>query len=315
MFHIILFLSVGLILLYFGAESLVRGSSRLALRLGVTPLVVGLTVVAFGTSAPELVVSVKASFAHQEGIALGNVIGSNIFNIAVILGLAALIRPVRIQRQLVRFDGPLMIGVTLLCILFFLNDRLARWEAGILLLGIIAYTAISVILARRGRRGTAETEGAANTSAPPKKILLDLLFIVLGLGLLVYGAHLFVDAAIALARAWGVSEAIIGLTIVAAGTSLPELVTSVVAAIRKEDDIAVGNIIGSNIFNILGVLGAAGLVNPLTGGGVTPVDFAAMLGLAVLLLPMMMIGKNLSRLEGGILLASYGGYLWWLWPS
>lgn len=313
--HIILLLSVGLILLYFGAESLVRGSSRLALRLGVTPLVVGLTVVAFGTSAPELVVSVKASLAHQEGIALGNVIGSNIFNIAIILGLTALIQPVRIQRQLVRFDGPLMIGVTLLCILFFLNDRLARWEAGILFLGIIAYTTISVILARRGQRGTAEAEGVANASAPPKRILLDLLFVVLGLGLLVYGAHLFVDAATALARMWNVSEAIIGLTIVAAGTSLPELVTSVVAAIRKEDDIAVGNIIGSNIFNILGVLGAAGLVNPLTGGGVTTVDFAAMLGLAVLLLPMMIIGKNISRLEGSILLASYGGYLWWLWPS
>lgn len=315
MLHIVLLLSVGLILLYFGAESLVRGSSRLALRLGVTPLVVGLTVVAFGTSAPELVVSVKASFAHQEGIALGNVIGSNIFTIAVILGLTALIQPIRIQRQLVRFDGPLMIGVTLLCILFFLNDRLARWEAGILFLGIIAYTTISVVLARRAHSSTAEATGVANASAQPKRLVLDLLFIVLGLGLLVYGAHLFVEGAIALARTWGVSEAIIGLTIVAAGTSLPELVTSVVAAIRKEDDIAVGNIIGSNIFNILGVLGAAGLVNPLTGGGVTPVDFAAMLGLAVLLLPMMIIGKNISRLEGGILLASYGGYLWWLWPS
>lgn len=315
MLLILCLLTGGLVLLYFGAEALVKGSSSLALRLGVTPLVVGLTVVAFGTSAPELVVSTKAAHAGQGGIALGNVVGSNIFNIAVILGLSALIRPMKIKLQLLRFDVPIMIGVTIACWLLFLDRQLSRWEAALLFASIIAYTVANILLARREKSTAIEHEFEEGTPQRSRSIALDLLFVIGGLALLVLGARLFVDGSIAIARAWGISEAIIGLTIVAAGTSLPELVTSVVAAVRKEDDIAVGNIVGSNVFNILGILGAAGLVSPLETGGVTPVDFAVMFGVAVLLIAMMKSGLRIGRWEGGLFLAIYAGYLWWLWPS
>ncbi len=309
-------LLAGLVLLYFGAEWLVRGSSRLALRSGVAPLVVGLTIVAFGTSAPEMVVSTKAALTGQGGIAIGNVLGSNIFNIAVILGLSAVIRPLVVQSQLVRFDMPVMIGVSLVCWWLFSDGTLARWEAGLLFAGIVAYTGLNIVMARREKAPVVldEFAAAAPTGVKEGSTGKDLLLILGGLVLLVAGSRFLVDAAIQMARMWGVSEAVIGLTIVAAGTSLPELATSVIAAFRKQDDIAIGNVVGSNVFNILGILGVSGLVRPLDAAGISTMDFSVMLLLAVILWPLMQTGMRIIRWEGALLLAGYGAYLIWLWP-
>lgn len=308
-------LLAGLLLLYLGAEGLIKGSASLALRAGITPLVVGLTIVAFGTSAPELVVSTKAAYLGQGAIALGNVIGSNIFNIAVILALAALSGPLVVRAQLLRFDMPILLAVSALSWLLFRDDLLSRPEAGLLFLGILAYAVFNVLMARRETRRSVTAEFARGMPEVHRHLGLDLLLVGAGLALLVLGARLFVDASVDLARRWSISEAVIGLTIVAAGTSLPELATSVVAAARRQDDIAIGNIVGSNVFNLLGILGVAGLVRPLQAGGVTPVDFGWMLAIAVLLLVMMRTHSRLHRAEGVLLLALYGVYLWWLWPK
>jgi cation:H+ antiporter len=308
-------LVAGLFLLYLGAEGLIKGSASLALRAGITPLVVGLTVVAFGTSAPELVVSTKAAYLGQGAIALGNVIGSNIFNIAVILALAAVLRPLVVRAQLLRFDMPILMVLSAFTWLLFRDDHLSRPEAALLFLGIVAYTVLNVIMARRETRRSVTAEFARGMPEVHRHLSLDLLLLGAGLALLVLGARLFVDASVDLARRWSISEAVIGLTIVAAGTSLPELATSVVAAARRQDDIAIGNIVGSNVFNLLGILGAAGLVRPLQAGGVTSADFGWMLAIAFLLLVMMRTRSRLHRAEGALLLALYGGYLWWLWPK
>lgn len=310
-----LFLLIGLVLLYFGAEGLIRGASSVALRLGVTPLVVGLTVVAFGTSAPEMVVSTKAAYLDQGGIAVGNVVGSNIFNIAVILGFAAAIRPITVQLQLIKFDTPIMIVVSLICLAFFSNGVLGRLEAGFLFAGIVAYTVVNIIMARREKSTAVAAEFSEGTPHQSKNAILDVLMILGGLALLVVGARFLVDASISIARVWGVSEAVIGLTIVSAGTSMPELATSVVAAVRKQADIAIGNVVGSNIFNILSILGVAGLVKPLNTGGVGMVDFGLMIVTAIVLLPLMITGKRIARPEGLLLLGMYAGYLYWLWPA
>ena len=315
MLILLLLLLAGLLLLTLGAEGLVRGSSSLALRAGVTPLVVGLTVVAFGTSAPELVVSTKAVWVGQGGIALGNVVGSNIFNIAVILGLSAVVRPLTVHVQLIRLDMPVMIGVSLLGFLMFLDGGLSRWEAALLFLGIVGYT-VHVIRKARSEH-TQQVDQEFEEGVPPvqRALWMDLLYVTGGLVFLVVGARLFVQGAVDLARLWGVSEAVIGLTIVAAGTSMPELATSMVAAFRKQEDIAIGNIVGSNIFNILAILGVSGLVKPFDGGGVQPLDFYFMLGTSLLLLPLMRTGMRLNRWEGLVLLGVYGGYLVYLWPA
>jgi len=310
-----LMLALGLALLYFGAEGLIRGASSLALRFGVTPLVVGLTVVAFGTSAPEMVVSTKAAYFDQGGIAVGNVVGSNIFNIAVILGLAAMIRPMSVQLQLIKFDTPIMIAVSLCCLFLFSDGVLGRMGAGFLFAGIVVYTVVNIIMARREKSAQVETEFSEGTPPQSKSMVLDLLLIAGGLALLVLGARFLVDASINMAKAWGVSEAIIGLTIVAAGTSMPELATSVVAAMRKQSDIAIGNVVGSNIFNILSILGLSGLVKPLQAGGVNMTDFGLMIATAIVLLPLMITGKRIARPEGLLLLGMYAGYLYWLWPA
>jgi cation:H+ antiporter len=309
-------LLAGLVLLFFGAEWLVRGSSRLALRAGVAPLVVGLTIVAFGTSAPELVVSTKAAYTGQGGIAIGNVVGSNIFNIAVILGLSAMIRPLVVQAQLVRFDMPVMIGVSLVCWWLLSDGMLVRWEAGLLFAGIVAYTGWNIVMARREKTAAVldEFAAAAPSVAQAGSSGKDVLLIIGGLVMLVAGSRFLVDASIQMARMWGVSEAVIGLTIVAAGTSLPELATSVIAAFRKQDDIAIGNVVGSNVFNILGILGVSGLVRPLDAAGLSKMDFSVMLLLAVLLWPLMQTGMRINRMEGALLMAGYGAYLAWLWP-
>lgn len=305
----------GLICLFVGAEALVRGASSLALRLGLTPLVIGLTVVAFGTSAPELVVSIQATLAGQGDIAVANAIGSNIFNIAVILGLAAVILPLRVQFQLIRFDTPVMVAVVLLGAVCLLDGRLGRVEAGLFLALLIAYTIINLRLARQQATVEVEEEFASSITAPRRKPWIDPWLILAGLGLLVLGSHWLVGGAVQLARSWGMSEALIGLTIIAAGTSLPELATSVVAALRRASDIAIGNIVGSNIFNVLGILGTSALISPLHAPGLLLLDLAMMTGLSLVLLPIIIWGRDVNRWEGALLLASYGGYLWWRWPA
>ncbi len=308
-------LLAGTVALYFGAEWLVRGSAALALRLGMTPLLAGLTVVAYGTSSPELVVSLTAAANGQGAIAIGNVVGSNIFNIGFILGLTALITPLRVQSQLVKFDTPVMIGVAAVFLVFFRDGRLDRWEAALLLAGLAAYITLNVVLARRVTGQSGELALAEDLPAPSAAWWKDAALIVGGLIVLVVGSRWFVRGAVDLARQLGLSEAVIGLTIVAAGTSLPELAASVVAAARKQADIAIGNIVGSNIYNVLAILGTSGLVAPLDGAGISRVDVWVMLGLSALLLPIAWTGHRLSRWEGALLLAIYGAYLAWLWPK
>lgn len=307
-------LCLGLVLITAGAESLVRGSSTIALRLGISPLVVGLTVAAFGTSAPELVVSMKAGLDGFPDIAIGNVVGSNIFNSTIILGLTALILPIRVSMQLVRFDTPFMLGVFFLFNVIAWNRYVGRMEGVILLVLLAVYLFLTVRGARKESRAVQDEYAEVNRGGKFSG-LLAVFFVLIGLGGLIYGGHLFVQSSVLIARKMGISEAVIGLTIVAAGTSLPELATSLVAAVRKAPDIAIGNVIGSNIFNVLCILGATSAVTPLAIGGISSVDLILMTGLGGLLLPFMWTGFILQRWEGFILVSIYGGYLWFLWPK
>lgn len=305
----------GLVLLVVGAELLVRGASRLAIAVGISPLIIGLTVVAFGTSAPELAVSVKASLDGQANIAVGNVVGSNIFNVLFILGLSALLVPLVVSRQLLRVDVPLMIAASLLVTWMAWDGVLSRAEGAVLFSGILLYTGG---LAYYGMR-----QGAADKLAlevqPPKptgaSIALNVALIVVGLAMLVLGSRWLVQSATVLAEWMGVSDLVIGLTIVAAGTSLPEVVTSVVAGLRGERDIAVGNVVGSNLFNILCVLGLTAVVAP-AGIAVAPaalaLDLPVMIAVALVCLPIFFTGGEISRWEGLLLLGYYGAYTTYL---
>lgn len=311
-------LAGGLVLLIIGAGWLVKGASRLALAAGVTPLVIGLTVVAFGTSAPELAVSVAAAYSGASTLSVANVVGSNIFNVLCILGLSALVAPLVVDRQLLRLDLPIMTGGA--CILFFLAaDGLIGDLDGLLLAGlIIAYTVFHVAEARRAKAGTlaatAEAEVAGPASAKRMSLLPNLALIVLGIAGLVLGSHWLVRGAVGLARAFGVSEAIIGLTIVAAGTGLPELATSVVATLKGERSLAIGNIVGSNIFNVFSVLGLSGLA-ARPGLAVAPEVLASDIPLMILVslacLPLFRSGYVLSRAKGALFLGSYALYIAW----
>ncbi|MBN1465573.1 calcium/sodium antiporter [candidate division KSB1 bacterium] len=308
----LIYIVLGLALLYFGAEGLVRGSSSLALRLRISPLVIGLTVVAFGTSMPEMVVSIKTALSQQGGIAIGNVVGSNIFNIAVILGLSSAIAPLKIRLQIIRIDTPIMFFVVFLFFLLFRDLTIDRLEGAFFLLLLIVYTYANLYFSRRaGKRANEEFSDTLGV-AHYKNVFVELAFILGGLAILIGGANLLVNGAIGLSRLIGISETVIGLTIVAAGTSLPELATSVVASLRKEADIAIGNIIGSNIFNILAILGVASVVSPIYGQDIGRIDIYVMLGISLLLLPMLRSGYRLSRLEGAFLLITYGCYLYYL---
>lgn len=315
MFVNVLLLIIALAVLFFGAEALVRGSASAALRLGLTPLVVGLTVVAFGTSAPELVVSVGASLDGLGNIAVGNVVGSNIFNIAVILGLAAVICPIPVHLAVIRLDAPVMIGVSLVMIGVLAGEGVSRVEAAGLLAALAAYAAFNVYLARKTSDVKVEQEFQQAIPVPSGSGWRDVFLIVAGLALLVAGSRLLVVSAVAVARLWGISDAIIGLTVVSAGTSMPELATSVIAALRRQPDIAVGNVVGSNIFNVLGILGASAAVAPLAAPGIDKVDLAVMVGFAAALFPLLYTGRRLLRWEGAVLLLGYGLYLWKLWPT
>lgn len=308
----LLILILGLALLYFGAEGLVRGSSSLALRLGVGPLLVGLTVVAFGTSTPELVVSLKAAYLGQGDISVGNVVGSNICNIGLILGFSALIIPIKVASQIVRVDTPIMIGVTALAMALLYDGALSRVEGIILFILLIAYVVFSIRLAKQQASDPLAGEFTEEIRVSKKGVWLDIAFIVGGLVMLVFGARFLVEAAIDIAKAAGLSEAVIGLTIVAVGTSLPEFATSLVAALKKEADIAVGNVVGSNIFNILGILGISSAVTPLSSSGITAIDLGVMAAFAVILWIFSRTGYRITRGEGFFLLAAYIAYVIWL---
>ncbi len=309
----VLILLAGLVLLVAGADILVRGASRLAAALGISPLVIGLTIVAFGTSAPELAVSVGAAWSGQADLALGNVVGSNIFNVLFILGLSALIAPLVVAQQLVRLDVPLMIVASVVVWLMGLDGLVTRLD-GLLLFGaVLAYTAFLIVQSRRESSAQVQEEYAREYASAPggRQFLVNGLLIVAGLFLLVLGSRWLVDSAISIAQALGVSELVIGLTIVAAGTSLPEVATSVIASIRGERDIAVGNVVGSNIFNLLCVLGLSSLVSP--AGIVVPdaairFDIPVMIAVAVACLPVFFTGYRISRWNGLVFLLYYVAY-------
>jgi cation:H+ antiporter len=300
----------GLVLLVGGANALVRGASGLAAALGAPPLTIGLTVVAFGTSSPEVVVSVQSAMAGQSQIALGNVVGSNIFNVLFILGVSALIAPLVVSEQLVRLDVPIMILSSSLVLLLGMNGSLGRLEATVLLLGILCYTGMLMWMARRGDLPGADSVSREDAEKP-HNIWLDWVRIIVGLALLVFGSHLLVNGAIEIATRLGVSSLVIGLTIVAAGTSLPEVATSIAASVRGERDIAVGNVVGSNIFNSLFVLGTAAMVAP--NGLAVPApaltfDMPVMIAVSIACLPIFFTGYRIGRREGAVFLLYYIAY-------
>lgn len=303
----------GFVALTVGADMLVRSAADIAARLGVPPLVIGLTVVAFGTSSPEVAVSVKAVLADQPGVALGNVVGSNIFNVLLVIGVAAIAAPLAVNRDLLRLDVPVMIGVSALPLLLGLNGSLVRGE-GLLLVGLgVAYTVLLVYLGLQVARSRAPAE--PGPSPTRSAWLKDLALLVVGFLFLAIGAEQLVVGAVQMARALGVSELMIGLTIIAAGTSLPEVATSLVATLRGERDIAVGNVVGSNIFNVLIVLGVASIVAP--GGidvprGVLTFDFPVMIAVSIACLPVFLTGWTIDRFEGGIFLSYYALYMTYL---
>ena len=312
----LVFIALSLLLLFAGAEGLVRGSSALALRAGLSPLVVGLTIVAFGTSSPELVVSIKAGLAQQGDIAVGNVVGSNIFNIAFILGITALVCPIPVHRQIIKIDAPIALAVAVLLVFLLLDKTLGFIEGAVLFSGIVVYTWLNVVYAKKdpGMTMSNGPEVAAPTPAL-RHWSTDMAFILGGLLVLVLGSRLLVKHSVILATDLGISEAVIGLTIVAAGTSMPELATSVVAAFRKQPDIAIGNVVGSNVFNILGILGISAMISPLSAPGISLFDYSAMMLFTVILIPLLYTRQLLQRIEGGARLLLYGLYLFMLWPN
>lgn len=298
----------GLVLLAAGAEGLVRGAGALALRFGVAPLVIGLTIVAFGTGSPELVLSIQAAAAGNGGIALGNVLGSNISNIGLVLGVAALVSPLGVHARLVRREVPVMIVVSFAFAALLWDGGLSRLDGAALLTGAVVYFAAAYLGARRGDV-PAVMEEFEEAVERKRSLRTEVLLIAAGLAALLVGATVLLRGAVSLATALGVSEVVVGLTVIAIGTSLPELATSVTAARRHEADVAFGNAIGSNVFNILAVLGVAALVRPIAASGLRPADVAVFLVSAVLLLPVMARGSVLSRWEGGVLLAGYAAYI------
>ena len=307
-----IYLIAGLCLLYLGAQILVKGGAALALRLGLNALVVGLTVIAYGTSSPEMVVSVSASLQDNGAIAIGNVVGSNICNIALILGVCALVSPLSASAQIIRREIPIMIGVSVVLAAMLWDEQLSRPEGGVLFAGIVVYTVLTVRDARAETKGKAEQEYGEDFPAGSMGLGKSVLLVVAGLGVLVVASQLFVGGAVVLAKSWGVTEAVIGLTVVAVGTSMPEFVTSLVAAVRGHGDVAIGNVVGSNIFNVLGILGIAALINPIDTSGLSRVDLATMVVAALAMLPAARSGGVISRLEGAVLLFAYLGYTAWL---
>lgn len=316
----LVFFFAGLGLLVLGAELLVRGASRLALAVGLSPLVVGLTVVGMGTSAPEVAVSVGAVMGGQSDIAIGNVVGSNIFNVLLILGLSALIVPLVVHSQIIRQEVPIMVAISLLLVIMVQDRVIGMYEGAILTALLVVYTSFIVAQSRRATRAA-----AADMETPEAKVgsggwsdsrLVQVGMIIGGLACLIVGSRLLVTASVAFAQALGISELVIGLTIVAAGTSLPEVATSITAALKGERDIAVGNVVGSNIFNILGCLGLSGLVAGTAGISIAPsvmaFDIWVMLATAIACIPIFLSGREIARWEGFVFVAYYVFYVTYL---
>jgi cation:H+ antiporter len=311
----IVLLILGIIILVFSADFLVKGASRLATAVGVSPLVVGLTVVAFGTSAPELSVSVMSAYKGQADIALGNVVGSNIFNVLGILGVSALIIPLVVHRQLVRFDVPVMIGCSLLLMALCWDGMISRVDGIVLFAVAIWYTVMLIRISRRENKANVALAAESGLEAAEKKNpkwAINIGFIVLGLAGLMLGSKWLVDSSVLIARYFGVSELVIGLTIVSIGTSLPEVATSVVAALKGERDIAVGNVIGSNIFNIATVLGLASIISPhgiAVATSALHFDIPVMIAVALACLPIFFRNYIITRINGAVFLAFYVAYV------
>ncbi len=318
--HFLMFLA-GLVALVAGADLLVRGASRLALSFGISPLVVGLTIVAFGTSAPEMAVSAGAVLNGQTGLAMGNVVGSNIFNVLFILGLSALITPLVVHVQLIRQEVPIMIGASLLVLVLALDGTLGLFDGALLFGLLLAYTGFLVVQSRRAsREAQAEFDAEIQPASPDAwdaRLPVQLALIAAGLALLVLGSDWLVSAAVFFAQSLGVSDLVIGLTIVAAGTSMPEVATSIMAALKGERDIAVGNVVGSCTFNLLGCLGLSGLLAGLLPGSpgltVAPsllaLDIWVMLAVALACLPIFLSGREIARWEGAVFLGYYVAYM------
>lgn len=307
----------GVVLLIAGAEALVRGASRLAAAIGISPLVIGLTVVAFGTSSPELAVGIRAALTGAPDIALGNAVGSNIFNVLFILGISALITPLFVSQQLVRLDVPLTIGASILLFVLALDGRIGRIDGLVLFAGIVGY---SFFVVRQSLKETdaVRVEYEKEYGRSPKRMaqwMVNILLVVIGLAMLMVGSRWLVNGAVAVAKALGLSELIIALTIIAAGTSLPEVATSVIASIRGERDIAVGNVVGSSLFNVLAILGLSGLFAP-DGIQVAPAalrfDIPVMIAVSVACLPIFFTGYRIERWEGFLFLAYFVCYTLYL---
>jgi cation:H+ antiporter len=321
----ILAILAGLVLLVAGGEVLVRGASNIAAAIGMSPLVVGLTVVSFATSAPEFAVTMKSVAAGSPGLAVGNVVGSNIANILLVLGIAAIITPLAVKSRVVRFDVPVMIGLSLIVTVMAFNGVIARWQGAILVVLLAVYVIWTVRIGRSDPEGEKEKldpdwidgelrpEPVAERST--RNMLASVVMVAVGIGALVLGASVLVSGATTIASALGLSDLVIGLTIVAVGTSLPELATSIVAALRGERDLAVGNAVGSNIFNLGAVLGFAAILSPdgiVIPEGAQNLDFLLMTGVAILLLPVVYTGYAVGRWEGILFVSYYVAYTTYL---
>lgn len=301
----------GLVILVVGGEFLVRASTKLAVYMKVSSIVIGLTIVSFGTSFPELVVSVEAALNGHPDIALGNVVGSNIANIALVLGITALIFPIAVGRSTLVKDWPIMLLVSCLLIGFGWDLEIQRWEGVVLLLGIIAYNVWIIRASRKEIQEIEEIKTDFNKGAAD--LLRTILLLIISLAGLIWGADLLVDGAVGIARAFEIEERIIAVTIIAFGTSAPELATSLIAVYRKEDGISLGNLIGSNIFNILGILGATSILHPIeVNAEIKSFDFMFMLSIPLLLFPFMLFQFKVSRFAAMLLLISYFGYIFLL---
>ena len=304
----ILWLLLSFVILYYGAEGLVFGASSLAKRLGISALVIGLTIVSIGTSMPELLVSIKAAMNGQSAISIGNALGSNLFNIGIILGLSAIIYPLLAKKQLLKFDVPVMILTSVLFLLLFLDSKISRIEAILMVILFLSYTTYLLVSSKR-KHNINPNRDEDDDIKLTKHWALDILFIVVGLVALVWGSDLLVVNAIIIAERLGMSEAMIGLTIVSAGTSMPELATSAVAAFKKRTDIAIGNIVGSNIFNILLILGVAGIIQPISTPDINYIDALVVVALGVLLWLFMKMSASIRRWQGVVFIVLYVLYI------
>ena len=308
----LIYLILGIIGLYFGAEWLVGGSSKLALKIGVSPLVIGLTVVALGTSAPELAVCLRLNLESRPDAALGNIVGSNICNILLILGFSSLIRPLRVHRQIIRKELPILLMVSFALIVMLINKEVASWEGFILCVGIVIYILFSFKGANNSGEFKVEGESSSEIDTVSSQgyngiVLIALLLV--GLTLLVLGAFFFEKGGIGLAKAFGVSEAVIGLTLLAFGTSLPELATSIVACMKNEGDIIVGNAVGSSIFNVLAILGITALFKPLSVNDINLIDYSIMIGAVIFCWLFIYKKMELNRIKGVVFLGFYAAYI------